>query len=206
MTGRQLFVGIYCRGFGEHRSRGADPYNFFLLGRGRAALQGNLGLQAVQILANRCNGEDMYPLPEQVTRRSLPLALRDDPVLDPHELTSVGIGPASDITRGENPRHTRFEILVDQNTAIDFQSRARGQRNRRPHSDTQDQEVRFECSPALENHSAPFEPGHRILHVKNHSVAFVKAAYEPPHLRTHDTPERLLLACHHVYGNPTRAQ
>src|SRR5262249_31627845 len=56
---------------------------------------------------------DSLPLAEDVPRRHLPLALGDDPVLDPNALPRDRIGPARRVARREDVRIAGPEVLVD---------------------------------------------------------------------------------------------
>ncbi len=78
---------------------------------------------------------------EYVARRGLPLALRDDPVLDADPVAGERVRVAGDVPRGVHVRGTRLEVFVHDDAAVGREARALGQRDVGPHADAGDDEI-----------------------------------------------------------------
>ena len=63
---------------------------------------------------------------QNVSRRQLPMALGNDPMFDANTLAAVWVGPTGDIARSVDVRLARLEKLIDQNAAIESNSRLLG--------------------------------------------------------------------------------
>src|SRR5438128_967828 len=59
---------------------------------------------------------------EEIPRRHLPLTLGNDPMFNATKLAGIGVWPPRDVARSKDSRRIRFEVLVDDNAAIHFQS------------------------------------------------------------------------------------
>src|SRR6516225_1156586 len=115
---------------------------------------------------------------ENVPGGGLSLTLGNDPVFNPNELLGANIGPARDVARGKDARHTRFEVFIHHNASIDLESSLLGEHHRRAHSHAQDQEIGLDGAATLQNCLSPLEPSHGVLQVKDYAVGLVQAAYE----------------------------
>jgi hypothetical protein len=58
---------------------------------------------------------------ENIVRCYLALALGDNPMFDANSLTGQPIRPSRDITGSEDARDAAFEVLIDDNAAIDLE-------------------------------------------------------------------------------------
>src|SRR5207245_11507098 len=67
---------------------------------------------------------------EDIPRRHLPLTLVNDPMFNADKLAGIGVWPARDVARSKHSRRIRFEVRVDDNAAIHFQSSMFGRRQR----------------------------------------------------------------------------
>ena len=65
------------------------------------------------------HGVESLAASEHVPCRSLTLAFGDDPVFDANPLAGVRIGPACDVSGGEDAGRAGLEVLVDCDAAID---------------------------------------------------------------------------------------
>jgi hypothetical protein len=77
---------------------------------------------------------------QNVPCRYLPLALCDYPVLDADPLAGTWIGPTRNVTRRKDSWSAGFEILVNNDASVDFQTGLFRKRDRGVHSHSQNKE------------------------------------------------------------------
>ena len=82
-------------------------------------------------------------------RRSLALALGDDPVFDTNSLTGQPVRPACDVADSEDAWNAALEVFIDDDTAIDREPRLFRQRDCWPHADPDDNEVGLKAFSAF---------------------------------------------------------
>src|SRR5215467_14836376 len=120
---------------------------------------------------------------EHVACRGLALPLGDNPVFDPQPLAAVRIGPAGDVSSGENPGRARFKVLVYQHPAIYRQSGLLREVDPRPHADPDHDKVGVDGSAVIEPHPLGFDGGHRVAEMEHDAMALVQLPYEVAELR-----------------------
>src|SRR5262245_16054749 len=77
---------------------------------------------------------EFLPAPEHIERGSLALTLGDDPMLHPNVIAAVGIWPADNVARGQDPRRGSFKVLVDHNAAVELETSPVSKLGSRPHA------------------------------------------------------------------------
>ena len=87
------------------------------------------------------HGVETFSTAEHVARRSHPLTLGHDPMLDTDALAREPIRPARDIASGEDAGHARLEVFVHGNATIDGEACVLSQRHQGTHPDADDDEV-----------------------------------------------------------------
>src|SRR5436309_15995576 len=102
---------------------------------------------------------------EDIPRRHLPLTLGNDPMFNANKLAGIGVWPPRDVARSKDSRRTRFEVLVDHNAAIHFQSSLFGQRQRWANSHAQDKEIRIEGRASAEYRFLSITANYGLAHV-----------------------------------------
>jgi hypothetical protein len=80
-----------------------------------------------------------------VRGRDLPLALGDDPMLHTNALASMGIGPAGNVSCGENVGIAGLQRRIDQNPAIQSKPSCLGELKARLDADAHDHKVRVDA-------------------------------------------------------------
>src|SRR5947208_14623210 len=89
---------------------------------------------------------------QHILSGGLPLALGDNPVFHADPLPGMGVRPARRIARGKDSGSTGFKVLIDQDSAIHCQTRSLRQHNRRPHANSQYEEVSLDRPSATQLH------------------------------------------------------
>src|ERR1700722_6144103 len=83
---------------------------------------------------------------ENVPRGRLSLTFGHDPVLDANPLSGVRIRPPGDVSGRKHPWCAGLQVFVDGHSAVHCQTRLLGERNHRPYSNADDQEIRIDRS------------------------------------------------------------
>src|SRR5207248_895153 len=99
---------------------------------------------------------------EHVSHRNLALPLSDNPVLDAQPLATVRVGPARDVSSGENPGCASFKVLVYQHTTICRQSGLLRELDPRSHPDPDHDKVGGDHSAVVEPDPLGFDCSHRV--------------------------------------------
>ena len=98
----------------------------------------------VVLTPEKRHGIKSFAATEHVSRRGLPLTLRDHPVLHTNAIARMPIGPARDIAGSEHARRAGLEVLVHTHPAIDGQRSLLGKCEPRPYAYADDNEARLE--------------------------------------------------------------
>src|SRR2546427_3011851 len=149
---------------------------------------------------------DPLARPEDVWGRRLALALRHDPVLHANSPAAVWIRPSRDVARGEDPRHTRLEILIHGDPLIDRQAGLLGELESRPHADTDHDEIRLEARPVVEHDCVTFDPLGSVAEMEYDAVFLMQCADEAAKVLAEHAPEWNLLGRHDVDVKVSRPQ
>src|SRR5207245_9259889 len=111
-------------------------------------------------------GVEALATSQHIARGDLALALGDDPVLYANALARVRIRPSGHIAGGEDPRCTCFEEFIHGDASIDRESRALGDRSRRPDANTHHHEIGIDRAAATQSDRPPGNRGHGLSQVK----------------------------------------
>jgi len=98
------------------------------------------------------HGVERLTLAEHVSCGDLALTLGNHPVLDADAITGMPIGPPCNVACGKHARDARLEARIDSNAALDREPCLLRQRDRRPHTDPNDHEIRVELRPIAQRH------------------------------------------------------
>src|SRR5262249_48804772 len=109
-------------------------------------------------------------LAEDVLRCNLALTLGNHPVLNANALTRMRIWPARNIARRINALRAGLQVFVDRDAAIERQSGLLGQRDRRAHADTHDDEVGRQRRAVAQRHLPSVDAGNRLAEMKHDAV------------------------------------
>src|SRR2546427_6660082 len=143
---------------------------------------------------------------EDVSARRLALALRHDPVLHANSLAAVWIRPSRDVARGEDPRHTRLEILIHRDPLIDREAALLGELEPRPHADTDHDEIRLEPRSVVEHDGVAFDPLGSMAEMEHDAGFLMQCSDEAAKVVAEHAPEWNLLGRHDVDVKVSRPQ
>ena len=85
------------------------------------------------------------------------------------------IGPARDIAGRVHARRAGLQISIDENPAVDFQSGLLGERQARPHTDADDNQICLERGTAFQRRRRPSIAVDRLAQMEDDAVLFVQA-------------------------------
>src|SRR5437667_3527599 len=109
---------------------------------------------------------------ENVARRSLPLALGHDPVLDAYA-ARARIGPARDIAGCKDSGHICFQKFVDQYAVVGRDSCCFSKRYVWAHADPHNDQVAIQSCPVIELHISVLYKRWRPPEIKFYAVRVV---------------------------------
>src|SRR5215469_178448 len=121
---------------------------------------------------------------EYVACRRLSLAFGHHPMLDANIVARERIGPACDVSSGEDPGNAGLEILVYPYAVIGFYPRPLGKIGQRLDADPDHNEVGVDRLAVLERDLAFAYRGNTLLQMEQHTVAFVQTPQIFAHLRS----------------------
>ncbi len=136
----------------------------------------------------------------------LTLTFGNDPMLDANIGTGAPVGPARNISGGKDARHTRLEVFVHENAAIDGEAGLRRQIERWTHANTEDEEIRLDGRSVAQRNLVSIDTIHRAAEVKLDAVRLVHLLYKSADLRTEHALERHAIRSNDVHFDLARAQ
>ena len=139
---------------------------------------------------------------KHIERCRLALALGSNPVLDANSLPAMEVRPACNVSSRENSWHARFEIGIDDNTAINSKSSAFGEPSARARGD---HEIRLKRAAAFKLHLLAVYGVCRVLEVGKSTVFLMERAHEVAYLLAENTLHRSFLRRHRIMPSSNHA-
>src|SRR5215472_10086523 len=119
---------------------------------------------------------EALPASQHVSRRGLSLTLGHDPMLNAQSLAGDGIGPARHVARGKDAGDAGFEVLVDENAAVDLEPRALCQGKARPHADADNDEIGIDRAAVIENDPLRLDRLDAVAEMEANAMRLVQVA------------------------------
>ena len=94
------------------------------------------------------NCTELLSISQHVARRSLTLALGNDPVLHANRLAAVRIRPSRNIAGRENSSGIGLQVRIDEDTMVEREAGLFRQFHPRPHTHANDHQVGLQRSTA----------------------------------------------------------
>jgi hypothetical protein len=116
------------------------------------------------------------------------------------------VGISGDVSRREDPRFARLEVLVDENAPFHGESGVGGKSVVRAYADPGNDDVRANVLAIVQRHGSSIDPACRAPEVKGHLVRFVQFTNEVAELWTHDPLQRAVLRRDDVHLQATHAK
>src|SRR5262245_24465152 len=139
------------------------------------------------------HGGERLAASEHGERRSLSLALGDDPMLHPNVLAAVQIRPARNVPGRIDSWHARLQMVTNEHAAINGEAGFFSTREEWAHPDAYNHQIGVERATALQCDGLAVDGARRVLEVEDHAVLLMECTHEIPHLRTQDALHRALL-------------
>src|SRR5690606_17350378 len=95
-------------------------------------------------------GIERVVMPQHVSRCSLALSLRNDPVFYARRIAVASVRPPRDVAGGEHAGSARFEETVDQDAVVDAKAGRFRDSDARAHAHTDHHEVGLQARTILE--------------------------------------------------------